>query len=133
MATNAKTNGQSKNETATVKKEVQKKLAQGATGKAPTPVVKTALVNVSLDECIDRFEKIRGVANQRERLSKTLTELSRFNYNSSDSCTFSLKDVAGLEFKTTNTNLIKLIAGELQKTLEQRKVEIEKQLVELMN
>jgi hypothetical protein len=133
MATNAKTNGHSKNETTTVKKEVQKKLAQNATGKAPTPIVKAAPVNVSLDECIDRFEKIRGVANQRERLSKTLTELSRFNYNSSDSCTFSLKDVAGLEFKTTNTNLIKLIAGELQKTLEQRKAEIEKQLVGLMN
>ena len=132
MATNAKTNGHNKKETTTVKKEVQKKLAQEAISKTPAPIVKPVTVDISLDECIDRFEKIRGVANQRERLSKTLTELSRFNYNSTDSCTFSLTDVAGLEFKTTNTNLIKLIASELQTTLETRKAEIEKQLIELM-
>lgn len=131
MATNAKTNGQSKNETTTAKRTVKKKLTNEAIGKMPEPTIKKQPnKETSLEERIDKFEKLRGIANQRERLVHTLTELARFNYNSADSCTFSLKDAAGLEFKTTNTNLIKLVAGELQNILEARKTELEKQLIE---
>lgn len=130
MATNAKTNGQSKRETTSTKATVQKKLADEATGKPTTPVAKEPTKpDVNLDERINRFEKLRGIANQRERLVKTLSELSRFNYNSSDSCSFSIKDATGLEFKTTNSNLINLVASQLQATLEARKAEIEAELI----
>ncbi len=130
MATNAKTNGQSKRETTSTKATVQRKLADAAAGKSTTPVTKEpAKPNVNLDERINRFEKLRGIANQRERLVKTLSELSRFNYNSSDSCSFSIKDATRLEFKTTNSNLINLVASQLQATLEARKVEIEEELI----
>jgi len=132
MATTAKTNGTSKKETTTPKTAVKKQLAQEAAGKTPAPIIKPEIKILNLDACIDRFEKLRGVANQRERLVTTLTELARFNYNSSESCTFSLVDATGLKFETTNTNLIKLIASELQKTLEIRKTELEEQLIELM-
>ena len=130
MATNAKTNGQAKKETGTAKRTVQKKLAEEAKGQTPSPIKDESKTNVSLDQRIDKFEKLRGIATQRERLVHTLTQLSRFNYNSADSSTFTLKDAAGLEFKTTNSNLIKLVASELQNTLEARKSELEKQLIE---
>ncbi len=131
MATNAKTNGQSKTETATTKVTVQKKLANEASGKAAIPVTKeTAKPNVNLDERITRFEKLRGLANQRERLNSTLSELTRFNYNQDGSSTFFLRDAAGLEFKTINSNLIKLVTSHLQHTLEVRKAELEKELIE---
>ena len=41
-----------------------------------------------------------------------------------------LRDSRNLEFKTTNTNLIKLVTTHLQSTLEQRKSEIEEQIVQ---
>ena len=120
MQKNAKQNGTEKKETATTaRRTVQKKLASEAIEN-----------NINLDERINQFEKLRGIANQRERLSKTLTELSRFNYNSAESSTFTLKDAAGLEFKTTNSNLISLVATGLQTTLEARKIEIEKEILE---
>ncbi len=126
MATQAKTNGQAKKEMTTTQPAVQKQLAAEAaaqTGKQrPEP-------GISLDERIDNFEKLRGLANQRERVTEILTELSRFNYNSDDSCTFFLRDIAGLEFKTTNTNLIKMVATELQRILETKKAELEQQIV----
>lgn len=126
MATQAKTNGQAKKEMTTTQPAVQKQLAAEAaaqTGKQrPEP-------SISLDERIDNFEKLRGLANQRERVTEILTELSRFNYNSDDSCTFFLRDIAGLEFKTTNTNLIKMVATELQRILETKKAELEQQIV----
>ena len=114
MATLTKTNGTAKKETTTVKKEVQKKLAQQAIGKVPT--VKTE-------------EKLKGLAGQRERLSSTLTELTKFKYNQSDSASFFIKDSNGLEFKTTNSNLIHLVTNHLKSTLENRKSEIETQLI----
>ena len=131
MATNARTNGNSKSETTTVKKAVQKKLADQATGKTATPSTKTPVKsNVNLDERISRFEKLRGLANQRERLNSTLSELTRFNYNQDGSSSFFLRDSGGLEFKTTNSNLIKLVTSHLQHTLEVRKTELEKELIE---
>ena len=132
MATHAKTNGQRKNETATTKAAIQKKLVEQATGKMSEPANKEVIAQlpVTLDERINRFEKLRGITSQRERVVHILTELARFNYNSSESCTFFLRDMAGLEFKTTNTNLIRIVAGELQKTLEAKKAALEKQLME---
>ena len=139
MATTARKNGTSKKETATTSTTVKKQLAKDAAGaNAKSPVateVKETLVpkpQISLDEKINRFEKLRGLANQRERLVNTLNELTKFNYNHAESSTFSLKDANGLEFKTTNSNLIKLIATELQQTLETRKTQLEKQILEFM-
>ena len=78
---------------------------------------------------MQKFEQLQGLARQRERLNSTLTSLTKFKYNQSDSCTFYIKDSDGLEFKTTNTNLIQLVTNHLKNTLDTRKTEIEKQLV----
>ena len=91
---------------------------------------KTLEVIVNLDERINNFEKLRGIAGQRERLTSTLSELTRFNYNQDGSSTFFLRDAAGLEFKTMNSNLIQLVTNQLQRTLEVRKTELEKELIE---
>jgi hypothetical protein len=136
MAVMTKTNGTAKKETATVKKEVQKKLAQEATGKTVTvqPVEKPTIQQaekpvINLDDRMQKFEKLKGLAGQRERLSETLSELTKFKYNQSDSASFYIKDSVGLEFKTTNSNLIHLVTNHLKTTLELRKAEIETQLI----
>ena len=65
MAVMTKQNGTAKKETATVKKEVQQKLAQEATGKTATikPVEKPTIQQVeapviNLDDRMHKFEKI---------------------------------------------------------------------------
>lgn len=85
---------------------------------------------MNLEQRIQKFEKLRGLATQRERLTQTLSELTRFNYNQGDSSSFHIRDSHNLEFKTTNTNLIKLVTTHLQTTLEARKEEIEQQIVQ---
>ncbi|AXG69597.1 hypothetical protein KORDIASMS9_01822 [Kordia sp. SMS9] len=131
-ATTVKQNGSAKKETTTAKRTVTKKLAQEATKpivenpKNPTP----AKQPVNLLERIQQLEKLKGISAKRERLVETLSSLTRFNYNSSESCSFHLKDSSGMEFKTTNTNLITLIATLLQETLENKKTELEKQLMD---
>ncbi|WP_075343126.1 hypothetical protein [Tenacibaculum agarivorans] len=140
MATaTVKQNGSVKKAT-TAKKNVQEKLAKEAIGEKPTPITKEAsklqsvqeitkpLVN--LDDRMLKFEQMKGLAHQRERLNNTLTELNRFKYNQSDSSTFYIKDSNGLEFRTTNNNLVHLVTNHLKGTLTTRKVEIEKQLIE---
>lgn len=79
METKTKANGVAKNQSATVKKEVQKKLTQDAIGKTVTPKPKVIAQKseISLDERIQKFEKLRGLATHRERLSETLTELTK--------------------------------------------------------
>lgn len=132
MATAVKQNGTVKKQTAT-KVDVQKKLAEKAIGKTTTPITNKPAETqkvVNLDDRIQNFEKLRGLANQRERLVQTLNELTKFNYNQGDSSSFYIKDTSGLEFRTTNSNLIKLVANNLQATLENRKVELEKQILE---
>ncbi len=132
METKAKANGVSKNEGAAVKKEVQKKLTQEAIEKTVKPEAKVVpqKAEISLDDRIQKFEKLRGLATQRERLTQTLTELTKFNYNQDGSSSFFIRDSRNLEFKTTNSNLIKLVTSHLQATLEQRKSEIEQQIVQ---
>ena len=135
METKVKQNGTVKIQNATVKKEAQKKLTEKAIGKNPASVKdkeQSAIekIAVNLDDRIQKFEKLRGLATQRERLTQTLNELSKFNYNQDDSSSFYLRDSRNLEFKTTNTNLIKLVTSHLQSTLEQRKSEIENQIVQ---
>ena len=135
MATVVK-NGVEKSKTATPKTTVQKKLANQAIGKNEAPISKEQKTEVqaetpiiNLDDRMQKFEQLKGLAHQRTRLSDTLTDLNRFKYNQSDSATFFIKDSHGLEFKTTNTNLIHLITSHLKHTLETRKGEVEKQLV----
>ena len=86
METKTKQNGTAKKETATVKKDVQKKLTEEAMGQAQK--TKQAIVSkatIDLVERMQRFEKLRGLATQRERLVQTLNELTKFNYNQGDS------------------------------------------------
>ena len=130
----AKQNGTAKKETTVVKKQVQKKLAEQATGKKETPLKPKPTVQpetpiINLDDRMQKFEQLKGLAHQRTRLSDTLMDLNKFKYNQSDSATFFIKDSHGLEFKTTNTNLIHLIISHLKHTLKTRKGEVEKQLV----
>lgn len=132
METKAKQNGTVKRQNASVKKEVQKKLTNEAIGKTVVPEkVPVALKpEVNLDDRIQKFEKLRGLATQRERLNQTLGELTKFNYNQDGSSSFYLRDSHNLEFKTTNSNLIKLVTEHLQSTLEQRKSQIEQEIVQ---
>lgn len=132
METKVKSSGTAKKVNATVKKVVQKKLTEEAIGKTVVPE-KTKTVEkptINLDDRIQKFEKLRGLANQRERLTETLNELTKFNYNQDGSSSFQIRDSRNLEFKTTNTNLIKLVTTHLQSTLEERKSEIEEQIVQ---
>ncbi len=130
METKVKSNGTA-TKRATVKKEVQKKLTEQAIGKTVANEQKATTEKpvINLDDRIQKFEKLRGLATQRERLTQTLSELTKFNYNQDDSSSFYLRDSRNLEFKTTNTNLIKLVTSHLQSTLEQRKSEIEEQIM----
>lgn len=131
METKARQNGTAKQENATVKKEVQKKLTEEAIGKTVVPEKKTIDEKpvINLDDRIQKFEKLRGLATQRERLTETLNELTKFNYNQDGSSSFHIRDSRNLEFKTTNSTLIKLVTTHLQSTLEVRKSEIEEQIV----
>lgn len=135
MATTVK-NGVEKNKTVTPKTTVQKKLANQAIGKKetpialkPKPVIQPEASIINLDDRMQKFEQLKGLAHQRTRLSDTLMDLNKFKYNQSDSASFFIKDSSGLEFKTTNTNLIHLVTNHLKGTLESRKSEIEKQLI----
>ncbi len=138
MATaTVKQNGSAKKAT-TAKKNVQEKLAKEAIGEKPTPITKEEVQPIKtqtsplidLQSRLEKFEHMKGLAHQRERLNETLSELNKFKYNQSDSSSFYLKDSHGLEFKTTNSNLTHLVTNHLKLTLETRKKEIEKQLIE---
>ncbi|RNL90352.1 hypothetical protein ED312_06440 [Sinomicrobium pectinilyticum] len=133
METKAKQNGIAKKQTAS-SQEVKKKLAEEAIGKPSATTKareaeKTDKAPVNLDDRIQKFEKLRGLATQRERLVQTLNELTKFNYNQGDSSSFYLRDSHGMEFKTTNSNLIQLVSVHLQSTLETRKGELENEIV----
>ena len=137
MATaTVKQNGTAKKETTIAKKAVQEKLAKEATGQKSSPIIKEQVKAteiptpvIDLQSKLDKFEKMKGLAHQRERLTSTLTELNKFKYNQSDSASFEITDSQNLSFMTTNTNLIHLVTNHLKATLETRKKEIEKQLI----
>ena len=136
MATKTIPNGtEKKTTTARAKKELQTELAKKASGSQSTVAIKASNGQkpefnpvVNLDERINRFEKLRGLANKREKLVQTLADLTRFNYNT-DEAQFYLKDASGATFSTGNTNLIKLVTSQLQGTLEQRKTELEAEIM----
>lgn len=132
METATKSNGVAKKQSTTVQKEVQKKLTNEAIGKTVAPEKKVTVEKpvINLDDRIQKFEKLRGFAAQRERLTETLNELTKFNYNQDGSSSFHIRDSRHLEFKTTNSNLIKLVTEHLQFTLERRKAEIEQEIVQ---
>ncbi|WP_075340728.1 hypothetical protein [Tenacibaculum agarivorans] len=137
MATaTVKQNGTAKKTTST-KKTVQKKLAKEAIGEPTSPITKDEITNtpeppkpvVNLDDRMLKFEQMKGLAHQRERLTSTLSELNKFKYNQSDSASFEIVDSQKLSFMTTNTNLIHMVTNFLRNTLEERKKQIEKQLI----
>ncbi|MBJ6369850.1 hypothetical protein [Snuella sedimenti] len=131
METKTKQNGTVKR-TTTVKKDVKEQLAKQAMGQDAQEVKQPLVSKATIDlaDRIQRFEKLRGLATQRERLVQTLSELTKFNYNQGDSASFYIRDSHNLEFKTTNTNLIKLVTTHLQSTLEARKTEIEQEIIQ---
>ncbi|WP_024771735.1 hypothetical protein [Aquimarina macrocephali] len=128
MAGTAKQNGVEKKTPAANTKN-------GATTKTTPPVKKLAQeaidvkVTKSLEERITNFEKLKGLANQRERLTTTLNDLNKFKFNNGDSCVFSIKDENYKEFKTSNNNLIQIVTDVLQETLTSRKTEIENEIL----
>lgn len=121
MATTVKQNGIGKATSTTAKAKVKQQLATEAIDPKTTQ---------SLDDRIESFEKLRGLATQRERLVDTLGELNKFKYSNGDSCIFMLRDEHNKEFKTTNTNLIKLVTDNLQATLQKRKGELEAEILQ---
>ncbi|MBJ6367711.1 hypothetical protein [Snuella sedimenti] len=131
METKTKQNGTAKRIVA-VKKDVKEQLAKQAIGQDVQEVIHPLVSKATIDlaDRIQRFEKLRGLATQRERLVQTLSELTKFNYNQGDSASFYIRDSHNLEFKTTNTNLIKLVTTHLQSTLETRKTEIEQEIIQ---
>lgn len=134
MAVATKTQNGRTNKVTTPKKAVQEKLEQEATGQKAIPVIKEQpkaqqAPVINLQTKLEKFEQMKGLAQQRERLNETLTEINRFKYNQSESVRFEIVDSQNLSFKTTNTNLITLITNHLKATLETRKTEIEKQLI----
>ncbi|NAY91415.1 hypothetical protein GTQ34_05735 [Muricauda sp. JGD-17] len=140
METKTKPLSKGRNVATTSKKEVKDKLTaaaksttvSGETVKTETKEQKTEPVKevVNLDDRIQKFEKLRGLANNRELLVGKLNELTKFNYNHDGSSQFILQDSNGLEFRTTNTNFIHLVTSKLQETLENRKQEIEAQIIQ---
>lgn len=136
MAVATKTQNGTTKKTTTAKKAVQEKLTQEAVGQKTTPANVTKpqpqaeppLVN--LQDKLEKLEQMKGLAQQRARLNQTLTELNKFKYNQSESVRFEIVDSQNLSFKTTNSNLITLVTNHLKGTLETRKTEIEKQLIE---
>lgn len=135
MATVVK-NGVAKIKSSTPKTDVKSKLAADAAKEkqtsvvpAPTTAMPPKAPVINLEDRMEKFEKLKGLAHQRERLNSTLSELNKFKYNQSDSARFEIKDSQGLSFVTTNSNLIHLVTNHLKHTLEDRKTEIEKQLV----
>ena len=84
---------------------------------------------VSLADKLQKFEKMKGLANQQEKLATTLTDLTKFKYNQGDSCVFLIRDEEGKEFKTSNTNLIGLVTNQLVHTLQLKKKDVETKLL----
>ncbi len=99
--------------------DVTKKLAQEALGK----------IAISIEDRMTAFEQLTGLANQRTRLKNKLNELNKFVFNNGANCEFTVKDEEGKMFTTSNNNLITLVTGILKETLEERKTEIENQIV----
>ncbi|MBC31426.1 MAG: hypothetical protein CMH48_11345 [Muricauda sp.] len=131
METKAKQASNSRNRAAASNKGVKDKLTEEAkSSPANGQKKKPTKATVNLDDRIQNFEKLRGLATNRELLVSKLNELTKFNYNHDGSSQFSLRDSNGLEFRTTNTNFIHLVTSKLQETLEKRKLEIEAQIIQ---
>lgn len=121
MTANAKTNGQNKKEIATPTKEVQQKLAQEAVTTAPVATPIATVTTPSLDDCIDKFEKIRGLPPKESGWQRRLPGYPGSITTAGIAAPLCLRTIQAWNSKTTNTNLIKLFATELQNTQETRK------------
>jgi len=116
------------NRKTTSKTEVKQQL----NGEAKAPIKNTEDSKVTpispmveLAQRIEKFEQMKGLCDQRERLTKTLSDLQRFNYHSNGDALFYLRSSDGnKEFKSSNSNLIQLVSELLQKTLETRREEL---------
>jgi hypothetical protein len=119
MATHVKTNG------------VEKKAVapKAATTKTLAKQIATPESKQSIEDRMAKFEHLRGLASQRERLVNTLGNLNKYKYNNGDGMVFLLRDETGKEFKTTNTTLIQLVSDILVEQLNTRKTEIEEQII----
>ena len=117
---------------ATTKEAVKKQLTHEAKKPTAAKKVQEQTVNpaIELASRIEKFEKLKGLCNNREKLNNTLSELLKFTYNNDGSALFFIRSNNGeYEFKTTNSNLIKLVSSQLQKTLEERRQELNTQIM----
>ncbi|KAB8155081.1 hypothetical protein EZY14_004145 [Kordia sp. TARA_039_SRF] len=133
-ATTVKANGTAKKTQSNValKTAEKAKATQTKSTTVTEKLAEDAITNpkpISLDDRINKFQKLQGLTNQRERLMITLTSLTKFKYNNGDSCVFLIRDENGEEFKTSNTNLIKLVTNHLQDTLLVRKNQLEEEIL----
>ncbi len=105
-------------------------------GKAITPTngnadkeIKKLIGNTSLDERLIRFEELKGLNSKRDYVTRTLTEVQKFNFGTNGSSSLILQDETGHQFSTSNTNLITMLAENLQERLESKKKELEEKIM----
>ncbi len=102
----------------------------GVEKKTPsTKEVKIAPHIKTLQEKVERFEKLKGLNSKRERLATTLLDLNKFSYNQDFSPAFTLQDGSGQSFKTSNTDLLQIVVKALKETLDGRKQTVEQEML----
>jgi len=114
-----------------------KRVKENGTAKAQTPqangnaeqAIKKLMSNTSLDERLRKFEELSGLNSKRDSVNGTLTHLQKFNFSQTGSCSLTLQDQSGQQFSTSNTNLITMLATGLQTKLEEKKKQLEEQII----
>ena len=104
------------------KKTPEKKPTTKVTDLKPTSIK-------SLEEKVERFEKLHGLNTKRERMASTLRDLNKFSYNQDFSPSFVLQDGSDQTFKTSNTDLLEIIVTALKDTLQGRLSTIEEEMI----
>ncbi len=89
-------------------------------------------VKESIDDKIDRFEKLNGFTTKRERIVNTLQKLKKFDYSKDLSASFTLVDSSDKSFQTSNTELLEIVVSNLIKIMEIKKSELENQILEFI-
>ncbi len=89
-------------------------------------------VKESIDDKIDRYEKLHGFTTKRERIANTLQKLKKFDYSKDLSASFTLVDSSDKSFQTSNTELLEIVVSNLIKTMEVKKAELENQILEFV-
>ncbi len=83
---------------------------------------------VSIEDRILQVEKLKGLTDRHKRATATLSNLSEFKYNSSESCKITIVDDAGKSFTTGDINLIRNIADGAEEYIKGKKQNVENEL-----